>query len=158
MNTIDQPHNIPITQYYFDTFIVGSHHSVPHLIADLQSRRSIAMFDMANKQPICQIESLQRLINMIDEKLSTLNLSLLNDLEDAEPIYWQNQLGRQCALEIVTYGRVRPETMNLLMCLEEDSFIATMSIAGRLSHKIQITGELGMNISAPLPDAVPVVS
>jgi hypothetical protein len=41
MSTID--FDFQITQYYFDTFIVGQHYSVPHLVADLNLKRQQAI-------------------------------------------------------------------------------------------------------------------
>lgn len=147
-----------LTKYYFDTFIVGSHHSIPHLIADLLNRKQYA--EEQNENSKSELEKIinNKLISFIDDKLSDLDITQLDDLESSEKIYWINQLGRQSALEISTYGRLRPDTMDLLMCLPEEDFIITMSIAGKLSNRIQILGETSLSSNTDLPPSMPVIS
>ncbi len=136
-----------ITQYYFDTFIVGAHHSEPHLIAELMQRKLQARADSS-----LELEC------MIDKKLAELNLENLNDLESAEPAYWINELGRTAGIEINTYGRLKPETLQLLLCLEEDAFVEAMVIATRLTTRIQLLANTAATESAPVPSNMPVQS
>lgn len=154
-STID----FPITRYYFKTFIVGSYSSLSHLIRDLVQLKQIATNSISAVNASFRNEELKLLINMIDSELANYDAdAILDDLEDDEPVYWINRLGRQSALEISTYGRIRPETMNLLMCLPEDDFQVAMSIAGRLANKIQILGEQALSQDTPIPPTIPVVS
>jgi hypothetical protein len=157
MNLLDPLIDIPVTQYYFDTFIVGAHHSVPHLIADLSKRKDIALFYIEKDIPFYKVMELEKLCKMIDTHLSTINPADAVNIEKAEPAYWVHRSGRQSALEISTYGRIRPETMDLLMCLEEDQYLAAMSIAGKLSMKIQSLGEYALSSQSSLPPSVPVI-
>lgn len=150
--------DFPVTQYYFDTFIVGSHHSVPHLIRDLLARKEIAESALEMEQYVYKRKELAKLIHLIDVKLSTLNINDVYLIEEFESVFWVNQLGRQSALEISTYGRIKPDTMNLLMCLTDDQFATAMNIAGKLSTKIQILGEHSLINSTPVPTAMPTVS
>lgn len=150
--------DFPITKYYFDTFIVGPHSSIPHLIVDLISRKEIALVEMKGDLPQFKINDLKALVDLIEAKLLTLDMRKLEDLESEEPVYWIHKLGRQSALEIVTYGRVRPETMNLLMCLPEEDFIAAMSVAGRLSAKVQATADFSISQKTNIPASMPVAS
>ena len=158
MHILDTLIDIPVTKYYFDTFIVGAHHSVPHLISDLTKRKDIALFYIEKDIPFSKKMDLEKLCKMIDTHLATLNLDDIGNIEDAEPTYWIHKLGRQSALEISTYGRIRPETMDLLMCLEEDSYIAAMSIAGKLSSKIQELGDYALTTQSPIPSSLPIIS
>jgi hypothetical protein len=158
MHILDPLINFPVTQYYFDTFIVGRHHSVPHLISDLNKRKNIATYYLLKDIPECIKEDLVKLSGMIDTKLLTIDSNEILKLEAAEPAYWVNSLGRQSALEISTYGRIKPETMNLLMCLDEDRYIAVMSIAGHLAGKLQMLGEASLSSSAPIPSTLPIIS
>jgi hypothetical protein len=151
--------DFPITHYYFRTFVVGSYSSVPHLIRDLLSMKEIANKSISLESLPSRNEELKKLITMIDNELSKYDIeNELSELEESEPIYWVNRLGRQSALEISTYGRIRPETMNLLMCLPEDEFIAAMSIAGRLSTKVQVLGETSLSQRTPVPSTMPIIS
>ncbi len=154
-STID----FPITRYYFKTFIVGSYSSLSHLIKDLLQLMQIASNSISPANASFRNEELKVLISMIEAELANYDVdAALADLEDDEPVYWINRLGRQSALEISTYGRIRPETMNLLMCLPEDDFQVAMSIAGRLANKIQILGEQALSQDTPIPPTIPVVS
>lgn len=151
--------DFPITEYYVNTFIVGAHHSTPHLIRDLKRILSLANNELqkSHHTPFRTAE-LHSLLAIVTEKLSTLNLDEESDLELAEPVFWVNQLGRQCSIEISTYGRIRPETMNLLICLPDDDFVAAMAISGKLVNRIQQLGESSLNSAAPIPPTMPVVS
>lgn len=151
--------DFPVTRYYFNTFVVGSYSSVPHLIRDLRNMRELANSSISSDLPGFKNHELKELVTMIDNELSKYDCeNELLELEESEPMYWVNRLGRHSALEISTYGRIRPDTMNLLMCLEEDEFIAAMSIAGRLSTKIQALGEESLSHPTPVPPTMPVVS
>jgi hypothetical protein len=154
MSTID--FDFQITQYYFDTFIVGQHYSVPHLVADLNLKRQQAIELLARCEEY-KSSNLTMLIKMIDTELAKHNLNDHPNIEDCESAYWVIRLGRQSALEISTYGRIRPETMNLLMCLDDDAYMDAMSIAGRLSNKIENLGYSALNTNTPIPPTMPVV-
>lgn len=158
MYALDPLIDFSVTRYYFKTFIVGSYSSVPHLIRDLLTMKEVANKSISKNLPTYKNEELKSLVSMIDLELSNYDCEkeLLN-LEEAEPLYWINKLGRQSALEISTYGRIRPETMNLLMYLQEDEFTIAMSIAGRLSTKIQILGETSLSQNTPVPTTMPVI-
>jgi hypothetical protein len=154
-STID----FPITRYYFKTFIVGSYSSLSHLIKDLLQLMQIASNSISPANASFRNEELKVLISMIEAELANYDVdAALADLEEAEPVYWINRLGRQSALEISTYGRIRPETMNLLMCLPEDNFQVAMSIAARLANKIQVMGEQALSQETQIPPTMPVVS
>ena len=151
--------NFPITRYYFKTFIVGSYSSLSHLIRDLLQMKQTATNSISSTNASFRNEELKLLIGMIDAELVNYDAdTILADLEEDEPVYWINRLGRQSALEISTYGRIRPETMNLLMCLPEDDFQVAMSIAGRLATKIQVIGEQALSQDTSIPSTMPVVS
>jgi len=154
-STID----FPITRYYFKTFIVGPYSFSTHLVRDLLQLKQVASNSISPSNVSYRNEELKLLINMIDAELANYDVEteLLN-LEENESVYWINRLGRQSALEISTYGRIRPETMNLLMCLTEDEFQIVMSIAGRLTTKIQVMGEQALSQETPIPSTMPVVS
>jgi hypothetical protein len=146
--------DIPATQYYFDTFVVGAHHSVPHMIYDLLKRKESA--EAALNEPVLEYKRKEytKLIEMIDEKLSTLDMSDLDDLEAFEPTYWINELSRRAALEINSYGRVRPETLDLLLCVEEDDFLTIMKIVTGITTRIRIISESSEAMSAPVPSTM----
>ncbi len=152
---IDPLIDFPPTWYYFNTFVVGAHHSIPHLIVDFQYRLSLLKFELSKQHASAVTNKLNKIQQMIQSKLDSVNLNELDELEEAEPYYWVNELGRRGAIEISTYGRIRPETMQLLICLDEDDFVSAMSIAGKLARDIQYAGENALQPSTPVPESMP---
>jgi hypothetical protein len=147
--------DIPSTQYYFDTFVIGAHHSVPHMIADLLRRKELAEIAINNESLKYKIKEYRKLIDMIDAKLSNHNINELNDLELAEPSYWVNELTRRVAIEVNTYGRVRPETMDLLLCVEEEDFGTIMKNASGITNRIKMISDFAEKMAAPVPPTMP---
>lgn len=146
-----------ITQYEFDTFIVGKHHSVARMIQDLLRRKSAAIDLIADLDNFTTLEELEarQIIILIDKELSKYKIDDFNTLEKEEPIYWVNELARQSALEITTYGRIRPETQDKLMLLEEDQFSNAMLKTGSLVKKINTLADTAYNITTPMPEGLP---
>lgn len=125
-----------MTTYYFRTFVVGKHHSQRALREELIELQKDA--DPA-------------LTEMIQSALKDMPLVV----EGNEHEYWINELARRAALEINSYGRVKPETLELMMCMQDDDFSAIMAIADSITQHIQ---ELCKNaVNTPLPTNIPVV-
>jgi hypothetical protein len=153
--------NIPvgITSTYFRNFIVAAHHSKPHLILDLLKQKQNSIEEIARLLVIdgsLRLLELEQLIRMIDIELAKYNIDEVSKIEEEDTVYWVDKLARQSALEITTYARVRPETMNLLMLLSEDQFVNAMSKAGHLINAIKSLSDIGQNISPIIPDSLPV--
>lgn len=148
--------DIPVTQYYFDTFVVGAHHSLPHMVDDLLKRKRLAEWSktQAEISPV-QRDDYDKLISMIDAKLDSINVDELNDLELSEPVYWVNELARRSAIEINTYGRIRPETMALLLCIDEEDFATVMKIASGITLKLQLISQESEIPTASVPEKMP---
>jgi len=150
--------DIPVTQYYFDTFVVGAHHSMPHLVADLLKRRELAKYEQSREIPQVLRNEYDKLIKMIDAKLETIDIEELKDIELAEPIYWVNELARRSAIEINTYGRIRPETMTLLLCVDEEDFATIMKIASGITQRLVGISAKAEASATPVPEKMPRVS
>lgn len=152
-----------MTQYEFDTFVVGKHHSRARLIQDLLRRKQALLEkrdDDLSKFGIelpgnLKFSDADNMIKMIDIELSRHDINHLKDLEKEEPAYWIDELARTAALEINTYGRIRPETMDKLMLLPEENFISSMNKASTLVMKLKLTAEGAEIINAPLPGNLP---
>jgi len=156
MSTSNPLIDIPSTQYYFDTFIIGAHHSVPHMIADLLKRKELATSALAETKFEYKKKEYIKLIEMIDDKLSEYDKNELNDLEFVESKYWINELARRSAIEINSYGRIRPETLELLLCVEEEDFRMIMQIAAGITTKLVMISSYAEAMSiAPIPENMP---
>jgi hypothetical protein len=155
MSTHNPLIDIPVTQYYFDTFVIGLHHSVPHMIADLLRRKELATVAMAETIFEFKKNDYTKLISLIDEKLSEYDLNDLNDLEFVESKYWINELARKAAIEINSYGRIRPDTLELLLCLEEEDLKTIMQIAAGITRKLTMISAYAESIAVPIPENTP---
>jgi len=155
MSTPNPLIDIPTTQYYFDTFVIGAHHSVPHMIADLLKRKDMANHAMTFNIDESTKANYTRLIELIDAKLETFDVNELEDLELAEPLYWVNELARCVAIEINTYGRIRPETLSLLLCIDEEDFGTIMRIASEITCRLKLISDLAEAVVAPVPQQMP---
>jgi hypothetical protein len=153
-----QTASVGMTQYEFDTFIVGKHHTRARLIQDLLRRKQNAL-DEIEHMPLTLREldqaELKNLIRMIDIELSQHDINNIKDLESEEIAYWIDELARTSALEINTFGRIKPETMDKLMLIEEDHFISAMNKAGMLVMKLKLVAEGSHCIDAPLSKDMP---
>lgn len=165
MNTYDpntsplvylKEYSVGITRFEFKTFVIGKHHSQARMIRDLLRMKQSALEDVSKLETdtLRQCELIQ-LIEMIDTELANYDMNLLSDIEDEEPTYWINELARTAALEINTHGRIRPETMDKLMLIDEDHFVSAMIKAGKLVTKVTSTAENSETIDAPLPRNLP---
>jgi hypothetical protein len=146
-----------MTEYYFDTFIVGIHHSIPHLIADLLNKREVAEQELSTALPNRRSD-IEYFIKLIDKKLSILSCDVTDELEQNDRTYWVNELGRVAAIEINTYGRIKPDTLEKMLCLDDDSFVEVQSIAVRLTQKMQHLEYAAQQELAPVPPTMPVQS
>jgi len=147
--------DIPVTQHYFDRFVIGAHHSIPHMIADLLKRKELATIAIRSSINDVQKSEYSKLVQLIDAKLETINVDEVKDLELAEPVYWVNELARRSAIEINTYGRIRPETLSLLLCVNEEDFGTIMRIASGITHRLKLISDLAEAVVAPVPQQMP---
>lgn len=96
--------------------------------------------------------------------LEILNQQDLAALTDAvknwqgdEQDYWVNFLGKQAAIELLTFGRPTVETMNKMVKLPEDLYIKSTQICVRLANAIKeatAAAEVEIGVSNPVA-AVP---
>lgn len=146
--------NVSMTQHEFDTFLVGKYHSKARLIRDLLVKKKEIKDSYVFGQDIIS-QADQDMIRMIDAELDKHDINLINNLEKEEPIFWINELARQSALEINTYGRIRPETMDKLMLIETEHFEAAMAKCGALVMRLKQIADSAYSHSAPLPESMP---
>lgn len=155
MSTSNPLIDIPVTQYYFDTFVIGAHHSVPHMIADLLRRKELAEVALQETKLEFKKKEYTKLISMIDEKLSTVDMDDINDLEFVESKYWINELSRRVAIEVNTYGRIRPDTLDLLLCIDEEDFGTIMKIAAGITNRMKLISDFAESMVTPVPETLP---
>src|ERR1700756_4232310 len=82
-----QTASVGMTQFEFDTFVVGKHHSRARMIQDLLRRKQEALDEI--NSPIVPVKNLRNaeldnLIKMIDAELSSHDINNIKDLESEE--------------------------------------------------------------------------
>lgn len=150
-----QGSSVGMTQFEFDTFIVGKHHSVSRLIQDLLRRKQIALELIDTKSESLEKSEANQLVNRIDTELAKHDINRLADIEYEESVYWIDELARQVALEVCTNGHISIETQDKLMLVEIESFENIMSKAGQLTQRIKLIAEGAASVQTPLPPAMP---
>jgi len=103
----------------------------------------------------CLEEEKSKLLGILDaQDIDTLTDSV-NNWQQSEEDYWVNLLGKQAAIELLTFGRPTIETMSKMVKLPEDLYIKSTQICVRLANAIKTataSAELEIGISAPEPD------
>lgn len=61
---------------------------------------------------------------------------ILQNLEKEEPEHWANFYGRKAACDLLTIGKVQPETMLAMSTLPNDDFINAIKIATQIAKKL----------------------
>lgn len=147
--------SVGMTQFEFDTFIIGKHHSVARLIQDLLRRKQSAIEIIeSTKSELKKAESTQ-LIERIDIELSKYDINRLKDIEFEESVYWIDELARQVTLELCTNGTISQVTQDKLMLIEIESFQNVMLKANQLTQRIKLVAEGASVVQSPLPDSMP---
>lgn len=84
-------------------------------------------------------------------------VSIINDWEQCEQDYWVNFLGKQAAIELLTFGKPSFETMSKMVKLPEDLYIKSTQICVKLANAIkQATMEAELAIGVANQDeAIP---
>lgn len=60
----------------------------------------------------------------------------LDNLEDEEPRYWAERLGREAAVDLLSTGRVSKETMSRAVLLSEDDYRLFAETCGSITHVV----------------------
>lgn len=85
----------------------------------------------------CLIAEREKLMSVLDGEDPAELESALTNWEFVEKEYWANTLGKQAAVEILTFGKVRIETMNKMVKLPEDLYVKSTQTCVRLANAIQ---------------------
>ena len=80
-----------------------------------------------------------KLIEHLNKQDITALRSAVENWEHVEREYWVNILGKQAAIEILTFGRPSVETMAKMVRLPEELYIKATQICVRLANAIKST-------------------
>ena len=102
----------------------------------------------------CLEEEKSKLLKILDQQDTATLTDAVNNWQDSEQDYWVNFLGKQAAIELLTFGRPTVETMSKMVKLPEDLYIKSTQICVKLANAIKVAtanAEMEIGISAPEP-------
>ena len=102
----------------------------------------------------CLEEEKTKLLEILDQQDTATLTDAVNNWQDSEQDYWVNFLGKQAAIELLTFGRPTVETMSKMVKLPEDLYIKSTQICVKLANAIKVAtanAEMEIGISAPEP-------
>lgn len=77
------------------------------------------------------------LLEILNQQDLTALTEAVKNWQDDEQDYWVNFLGKQAAIELLTFGRPTVETMSKMVKLPEDLYIKSTQICVRLANAIK---------------------
>lgn len=78
------------------------------------------------------------------------------DEDEILPIFYTHELGRDLGIELISYGRVRPETAELLIDLNDSQVAAVLDLGNQIQERFLRLEKEGIeNNLSPMPDAMP---
>ncbi len=132
------------TRFEIETFLLGSHptnaRKAQALTAELEAAK-------ANQHP--DLPVIQAVYDDFAAK-HDMN-SLMDNIEAEEEQYWIEKLARLAAIDILTIGKVQPETMHHMVAMSDEAFAASVKTAATLAKTLneevrQIEAELGADL------------
>ena len=85
----------------------------------------------------CLDEEKSKLLQILDQQDTAKLTNAVTDWQSTEQDYWVNFLGKQAAIELLTFGRPTVETMSKMVKLPEELYIKATQICVRLANAIK---------------------
>ena len=85
----------------------------------------------------CLDEEKLKLLQILDQQDITKLTDAVTDWQSTEQDYWVNFLGKQAAIELLTFGRPTVDTMSKMVKLPEELYIKATQICVRLANAIK---------------------
>ena len=77
------------------------------------------------------------MLQILDQQDITKLTNAVNDWQSTEQDYWVNFLGKQAAIELLTFGRPTVDTMSKMVKLPEHLYVKATQICVRLANAIK---------------------
>jgi len=85
----------------------------------------------------CLDEEKSKLLQILDQQDITKLTNAVTDWQSTEQDYWVNFLGKQAAIELLTFGRPTVDTMSKMVKLPEELYIKATQICVKLANAIK---------------------
>lgn len=131
----------------YSRFIIDTINRVRKIDSDLET-------ETRTFEKKCLDEEKSKLLQILDQQDTTKLTNAVTDWQSTEQDYWVNFLGKQAAIELLTFGKPTVETMSKMVKLPEDLYIKSTQICVKLANAIKVAtvnAELEIGISAPEP-------
>lgn len=134
------------TRFEIETFVLGSHptnsRKAHALVTELEAAKAENHPDLPVLQAVYDDFSAN---NNVEE--------LLQNIENDEEQYWVERLARLAAVDILTIGKVQPETMHYMAALSDEAFAASVKGATTLAKSLnESVREIEAELSTDLID------
>lgn len=112
------------TRFEMEHLLLGRHPGLARKVAAIvQEIEKLEMQGDATAEQ--EIGILQEILNDIVPEGSGTN-EILGQIEDEEEQYWVEKLGKMGAIDILTIGKLQPETMDAITCLPTNVMYRTI--------------------------------
>lgn len=132
----------------------NSPNTVPET-AQATARKIQAQIRQMNRKMV----SLKQRLAQVDGWLDIQDVDEMRDaaskFEENESEYWTDVLGRAGAIELLSYGRTKPDTMGKLSQLPLADFKKTVMVIAQLANFLKDTTEQAENTLYPAQDQIP---
>ena len=85
----------------------------------------------------CLDEEKSKLLQILEQQDTNKLTNAVTDWQSTEQDYWVNFLGKQAAIELLTFGRPTVETMSKMVKLPEELYIKATQICVKLANAIK---------------------
>ena len=114
----------------YSRFIIDTINRVRKIDSDLET-------ETRTFEKKCLDEEKLKLLQILDQQDTTKLTNAVNDWQSTEQDYWVNFLGKQAAIELLTFGRPTVETMSKMVKLPEELYIKATQICVKLANAIK---------------------
>ena len=114
----------------YSRFIIDTINRVRKIDSDLET-------ETRTFEKKCLDEEKSKLLQILDQQDTTKLTNAVTDWQSAEQDYWVNFLGKQAAIELLTFGRPTVETMSKMVKLPEELYIKATQICVKLANAIK---------------------
>ena len=114
----------------YSRFIIDTINRVRKIDSDLET-------ETRTFEKKCLNEEKSKLLQILDQQDTAKLTNAVTDWQSTEQDYWVNFLGKQAAIELLTFGRPTVETMSKMVKLPEELYIKATQICVKLANAIK---------------------
>ncbi len=114
----------------YSRFIIETINKIRKINSDLETE--IRTFEQN-----CLEEEKSKLLEIIEQQDPATLTNAVNNWQEAEQDYWVNFLGKQAAIELLTFGKPSYDTMSKMVKLPEHLYIKSTQICVKLANAIK---------------------